>query len=192
MADYYAVSGVLVKRHVNEVGSVWFRMIADPATVNAIITSGASIIEVNTAFNPPAREAGVSKLAYTQIAADFASICGVKYQIVELTILVAGRVRVLLERHALRAYVAIQLASALVTSEALQTTSLSALTFLAPGGRLLIAAQAEGLAIDNPSTYPLSQRLFRKLKSLVARSVGMIFNRSAMKCLQSKQFWPYN
>ena len=51
MADYYADSSVLVKRHVNEIGSGWFRAIADPAVGNVIITSRVSIIEVYSAFN---------------------------------------------------------------------------------------------------------------------------------------------
>jgi predicted nucleic acid-binding protein len=51
MADYYADSSVLVKRHVNEIGSYWFRALADPATGKVIITSRVSIIEVYSAFN---------------------------------------------------------------------------------------------------------------------------------------------
>ena len=44
MADYYADSSVLVKRHVNEIGSGWFRALADPAARNVIITSRVSIV----------------------------------------------------------------------------------------------------------------------------------------------------
>jgi hypothetical protein len=38
MAGYYADSSVLVKRHVLEVGTAWFRGIADPASGNMIMT----------------------------------------------------------------------------------------------------------------------------------------------------------
>jgi predicted nucleic acid-binding protein len=109
MADYYADSSVLVKRHVNEIGSDWFRALADPASGNAIITLRVSIIEVYSAFNRRVREAGLSPVDYTQLATDFASIYGAEYQIVELTVAVADRARVLLENHALRAYDGIQL-----------------------------------------------------------------------------------
>lgn len=44
MADYYADSSVLVKRHVNEIGSDWFRALADRAAGNVIITSRVSIV----------------------------------------------------------------------------------------------------------------------------------------------------
>jgi hypothetical protein len=100
------------------------------------------------------REASLHPVDYAQLAADFASIFGAEYQIIELTVAVADRARVLLEHHALRAYDGIQLASALITSEALQVAGLSAPTFLAADDRLLIAARAEGLAIDNPNLHP--------------------------------------
>ena len=154
MADYYADSSVLVKRHVNEIGSGWFRALADSATGNVIITSRVSIIEVYGAFNRRAREARLSPLDYAQLAADFSSIYGVEYQIIELTVAVADRAREILEHHALRSYDSIQLASALITSDALQAAGLSAPIFLAADERLLNAARTEGLATDNPNIHP--------------------------------------
>ena len=56
MADHYAESSALVKRHVNEIRSGWFRALADPATGNVIITSRVSIIEAYSAFNRRVRE----------------------------------------------------------------------------------------------------------------------------------------
>jgi hypothetical protein len=46
MADYYADSSVLVKRHVREAGTDWFMALADPATGNTIITAHLSVVEV--------------------------------------------------------------------------------------------------------------------------------------------------
>jgi uncharacterized protein len=154
MADYYADSSVLVKRHVNETGSGWFRALADPATGNVILTSRVSVIEVYSAFNRRVREARLSRVDYAQLAADFASIYGAEYQIIELTVAITDRARVLLEQHALRAYDAIQLASALITREVLQAAGLRAPVFLAADDCLLNAARSEGLAIDNPNVYP--------------------------------------
>jgi hypothetical protein len=53
MADYYADSSVPVKRHVNEVGSGWFRALADPAADNVTITTRLSNIELYSAFDEP-------------------------------------------------------------------------------------------------------------------------------------------
>jgi predicted nucleic acid-binding protein len=86
--------------------------------------------------------------------ADFDAICATEYQLVELTSSVVEQARLLLEHHPLRAYDAVQLASALVAQHALQSVNLLPLTFLSADDRLLVVAQAEGLVTDNPNTHP--------------------------------------
>jgi hypothetical protein len=94
-----------------------------------------------------------SSAMYAQIIADFEALCTGQYAIVEFNSIVAAQARQLLERHALRASDAIQLASALLINEALVAASLTALTFLAADDRLLAAALTEGLTTDNPNTH---------------------------------------
>src|SRR5215469_8479071 len=154
MGEYYADSSVLVKRHVQEIGSDWFRALADPTAANSIIISRLGITEVFSAFRRRMREASLDPADYTQLAADFARVCSTEYQIVELTVAVTNVARALLERHALRAFDALQLASAQTANEVLLATGLPALTFLAADAHLLQAAQAEGLATDNPNNHP--------------------------------------
>jgi predicted nucleic acid-binding protein len=60
----------------------------------------------------------------------------------------------LLERYALRAYDAIQLASALIANQALVAAGLGMATFLSADQRLLQAAAAEGLNTDDPNQHP--------------------------------------
>jgi predicted nucleic acid-binding protein len=57
-------------------------------------------------------------------------------------------------RHPLRAYDAIQLASALGIYPSFEHAAFTSLTFLAADDRLLAIAQAEGLHTDNPNHYP--------------------------------------
>jgi hypothetical protein len=76
------------------------------------------------------------------------------YQFVELTYPVVEQAKLLLARYALRAYDAVQLASAVLTQQTLQAIALPPLTFLAADDRLLDAAKAEGLVTDNPNLYP--------------------------------------
>jgi predicted nucleic acid-binding protein len=153
MADFYADSSVLVKRHINEVGSDWFRMLADPAAGNVIITARVSMVEVYSAFNRRLREANLDPADYTQLATDFSAVCLTEYELVELTSQVVERARLLLEYYPLRAYDAVQLASALMTDDVLQNANLPSLTFLTADDRLLNAAQAESLATDNPNLH---------------------------------------
>ena len=153
MADYYADSSVLVKRHVRETGTAWFQALADPVAGNVIITARVSLVEVYSALNRRLREAHLSLVDYAQIVTDFATVCAAEYQLVELTTSVVERSRLLLEHHPLRAYDAIQLASALQANEALQTANLPPLIFLAADTRLLAAAQTENLTADNPNDH---------------------------------------
>jgi len=51
MAYYYADSSALVKRHVREAGTDWFRTLAETASGNVFITARLSLIEVYSALN---------------------------------------------------------------------------------------------------------------------------------------------
>ncbi len=154
MADYYADSSALVKRHIYETGTAWMQALADPASGNVLLTARMSMVEVYSALNRRLREAHLSLADYVQLATDFATFCATEYQLVELTAPVVDRSRLLLEHHPLRAYDAVQLASALQANDALQAANLPPLTFLAADVQLLTAAQAEGLTTDNPNDHP--------------------------------------
>ncbi len=153
MADYYVDSSALVKRHVHEMGTAWLQGLCIPTTGNVIITARISMVEVYSALNRRQRETHLNATDYADIVVDFSTICMTEYQLVELTAPVVERARSLLERHSLRAYDAVQLASALIAQDTLLSAGLPPLTFLAADDRLLVAAQAEGLATDNPNAH---------------------------------------
>ena len=153
MADYYADSSALVKRHVFESGSGWFQILTDPGTGHAIITARLSMAEVYSALNRRRREATLPTADYARIVTDFDALCVTQYTLVELTAPIVERARRLVEQHPLRAYDAVHLASALAVNESLMTAGLLALTFVSADQRLLQAAQLEGLATDNPNTH---------------------------------------
>ncbi len=154
MADFYADSSVLVKRHIAERGSTWFRTLADPATGNTIVTAQISIVEVVSAFNRRVREATLTRGDYTRVRADFDLLWSSEYRLVSMAPLVLERARDLVEQHPLRAYDAVQLAAGLTANDALLAAGLPALIFLAADTRLLNAATAEGLSVDDPNRYP--------------------------------------
>ncbi len=154
MTSYYVDSSVLVKRHILELGSAWFIALADPSANHRLISSRISIVEVASAFNRSRREGRVSDTDYSRLAADFAALCISEYRLLDLNDVVIERARQLLEQHPLRAYDAVQLASALSANEALVAAGQPALTFLAGDDRLLAAARSEGLATDTPNLHP--------------------------------------
>jgi predicted nucleic acid-binding protein len=76
--------------------------------------------------------------------------CQRDYIVTAIDIALIQRAEDLLERYPLRAYDAIQLASALESDDALPADPL---TFVSADQRLLTAASAEGLAIEDPNLH---------------------------------------
>ena len=77
-----------------------------------------------------------------------------EYEVVGLTDQVVKRAQDLLERQALRAFDAIQLASALESNDRLLAARLSPVTFASADARLLQAARDEGLMTMDPHSQP--------------------------------------
>lgn len=113
-----------------------------------------STVEVVSALNRRVREGTVVESGYPQLRDDFLALCRQQYQLVQATNPVLARARLLLERHALRSYDALQLSSALLTNDRVMMLGSPALTFLAADARLLAVAAIEGLTVDNPNNYP--------------------------------------
>jgi predicted nucleic acid-binding protein len=150
--DYYADSRALIKCYVNEVGSAWMRSMAE-SDDHVIITARISFVEVFSALNRRLREAKLNPKDYRALAGDVAASFANDYQVIELTTGITEGARRLLESHALRAYDAVQLASALYANEAVQSADLSSLVFLSTDERLTTAARAEGLTAENPNEH---------------------------------------
>ena len=154
MADYYADSSALVKRHIPEIGSTWLQALADRVAGTTIITARESMVEVYSALNRRIREATLDTVDYTHLVTDFNALCVTQYTLVELTAPIVERARLLLEHYPLRAYDAVHLATALIVNDALAAAGLPALTLLSADNRLLNAAQTERLVTDNPNAHP--------------------------------------
>src|SRR5258708_7392225 len=77
-----------------------------------------------------------------------------EYDMIELTDSLIQSAEDLLDRHPLRAYDAIQLASAQIANARLTAGGLAPLFFVSADTRLLTAATAEGLTVDDPNARP--------------------------------------
>ncbi len=150
MSDYYADSSVLVKRHVQEIGTEWAKSLLEN---NLIITAEMSIVEVYSALNRRVREGSITPEDYAHIMTDFSALCTITYKLVQLSSPIIERTKLLLERYPLRAYDAVQLASALVINDAFLKQKLPALIFLSADQRLLSVAHHEGLSTDDPNVH---------------------------------------
>lgn len=133
----YFDASALVKRYVREMGSVKVRRLLS-SDVSA--TSRLSAVEIASALMRRSREGAFAEAechrALAALSTDMSA-----WLVVELTPEIVTRAQALLQRHALRAGDAIQLASCLFLQEQVG----EAMTFVAFDERLAAAARREGV-----------------------------------------------
>ena len=151
---YYLDTSALVKRYVAEIGSDWIRALADPKASNLLLTARLTIVEARSALARRKREASINDEDHAFTVGMLANHVLTQYHFVELEAAVVSLAGELLDRQPLRAYDAVQLASALMINAALVASDLSGLIFLTADDRLLSVAQLEGLICDNPNLHP--------------------------------------
>ena len=151
MVNYYLDTSAMLKQYVDEPGSVWLR--AQVSSATSLVSSQLLVVEAVSAFNRRVREGSLSSTEYQRVCDVFREDCRTVYQIVPPTTAIVDLACVLLERHPLRGYDAMHLATALTVQQALQRRDLPALTFLCADDRLNAAATAEDLAVDNPNNH---------------------------------------
>lgn len=153
MNVFYADSSVLVKRHIQERGSAWVQTLVLAENENVLVTAQISTVEIFSALNRRCREGSLMRADYIRIADDFSAVCESEYKIIVLANDVIAESQRLLETYPLRAYDAVQLASAVVAQQVFERGGALKLIFLSADERLLDAAKAEGLAVDNPNWH---------------------------------------
>jgi len=154
VSHYYLDASALVKRYVDEVGSDWLRTMIASDQPSLVFTSRITIVEVISAFARRAREGSLSSEELAIARDAFRGDCLNEYQIMPPTMTVIDLACSLLERHPLRAYDAIHLATALGAQQFLVAQGYPVLTFLSADDRLNDAATAVGLAVNNPNHHP--------------------------------------
>ena len=127
MAAYFLDSSAVMKRYVQETGTVWVRALTASGTGNFFYL------------------ARIAVAALRQFRRDF----GQDYRVVEITIALLQRAAQLADTHALRGYDAVQLAVALDVHARDQ-----ALVLVSADAELNAAATAEELRVKDPNTHP--------------------------------------
>lgn len=110
---YFLDSSAVVKRYVNEIGSAWIRTISDPSTGNKLIISRITWVEVLSAFARLQREGNLAVTDIAVVSRAFRYGMDTQYQLVELNQTLIETAGHLVQKHPLRAYDSVQLASAL-------------------------------------------------------------------------------
>jgi predicted nucleic acid-binding protein len=152
MVNYYLDTSAMFKCYMDEYGSDWLR--AQISRASMLIVSQLLVVEITSALNRRVRENTLTMGDYQRMRDIVFDDCRTVYQTIALTEPVVSLACELMERHPLRGYDAIHLATALVAHHSLRARDLPGLTFLCADDRLVAAAAAEGLAVDNPNNHP--------------------------------------
>ena len=155
MSHYYVDSSALAKRYLTEVGSIWLQSLVDPQNDNVIITAAITRVEVASAL--AARHRASKGLTIDERDGAVSLLiqhCHDEYLMIPVGAEILDLALTLTQNHRLRAYDAIQLATALIANAQLLSADLPALTFIAADTDLLTASRDEGLEIDNPNDQP--------------------------------------
>jgi len=148
---YFLDSSALAKRYVTEKGSNWIRTITDNDVENIIVVARIAWVEVISGLSRLKRESKISENELKETIEIFQRDWETHYQIIEIDKVVVEKAAQLVQKYPIRAYDSIQLASALKLDPNLGDSEPNTYIFVAGDIRLLTAAQAENLDIDNPN-----------------------------------------
>ena len=156
MSGYFLDTSALVKRQARERGHVWVRSLRDRRVGHTIAVSEVALVEVVASFCRMARETPprLSIADRDRFIQRFQQQVRRGYIVVQINRAVLVRAAVLCRVHPLRAYDAVQLASALAQREDDLAVGQPASTFVCADVNLLSVAQAEGLTTENPNGHP--------------------------------------
>lgn len=147
---YFFDASALVKRYIIEIGSEWVQEITDPQTGSKIVVARISWVELLSAFSRLRREGRLQEATLQNGISTLSRHFRSEYQVGELTIPITEMAGELLQRNPLRAYDAVQLATALEIHPKLSSIEAASYNFVSADRRLLTIAQAEGLSVLDP------------------------------------------
>ncbi len=150
---FYLDASAMVKRYLAEIGSAWVESLCSDETAHAIAIAHIGVVEVAAAFAAKRRGNNVTANEYETALVDLLRDAQVRYRLVIANPTLVDLAIQLTRRRKLRGYDAVHLACALAVNKPLVEHGLSPLTFIAADGDLLAAAEAEGLAVDNPNNH---------------------------------------
>jgi predicted nucleic acid-binding protein len=148
MSVFFFDSSALAKRYLTETGSGWIGGLTAPAAGYVILVAELARVEVAAAMAARYRSGAITLDERDALVALLLRHFAVEYQVVGLDPATVSRAVTLTQQHRLRAYDAVQLATALAAA-----ALLPGLAFVAADNDLLDSAHAEGLAVENPNVH---------------------------------------
>jgi predicted nucleic acid-binding protein len=154
MAIYFLDASALAKCYLTERGSAWMRGITDPAAGNDCWICAVSGVEVLGALYRRVRTGAIALAQARQMDGQFCNDMSAHLQMIEPIPVVIHDAMRLISTHPLRAYDAVQLATALYLRSQNIAAGMAAPVFVVSDHDLIRAAAAEGLSTDDPNLHP--------------------------------------
>lgn len=153
MRIYYFDASAFAKHYLREPGNRWVDETLNRAAQDRFVSSELTGVEVICAIARAEREKRIGLALRNSLAARAIEETRNTLRLTRVSRQILSQASQLALRHALRAYDAIHLATALqILSEALPS-GLPAPIFVSADENLLAAARAEGLAAENPNAH---------------------------------------
>jgi uncharacterized protein len=154
VTTYYADSSALVKRYVNEAGSIWIQAICDPSASHVIALAHVGLVEIAAALAVKHRQGALPNPIRDNLLRDLQRDSRDQYWLIDIGQQIVVHAIDLTRQRKLRGYDAVHLACALFLRGTLLDQGLPAPILLSADRELLDAAQIEGLLTDNPNAHP--------------------------------------
>jgi predicted nucleic acid-binding protein len=152
-AAYFVDSSALVKRYVIETGTAWVRRLTRRSPSTVIYIARITAVEVTSAVARRRKDRTLTSRKASSILHRFRQHLAGRYTIIEIMPALADAAMLLANTHCLRAYDAMQLAVALNINQKEQDGGFAPLTLISADQALNVAAQAEGLTVDDPNSH---------------------------------------
>jgi predicted nucleic acid-binding protein len=157
MGTYYFDSSAMAKHYISERGSEWVSSLIeakmDEKPQNLIVIAEIGEVEVAAALGKRRRMKEISVTQQSMSLATFLRHCAQWYHVVQMDSMIIKLAIDLTQRHPLRGYDAVHLATAITFNRALVENGLPPLTFISADDVLCKAAKGEGLFVENPNDY---------------------------------------
>jgi predicted nucleic acid-binding protein len=153
MAVYYLDTSALVKRYAQERGTAWILGLTEVTAEHDLYTVRVTGPEMIAALFRKARAGEIPPDEASRLAENFRADWRGQYQIVEVTAHLADKAMALAEKHGLRGYDAVHLASAVALQQVREGMELPSLIFVSADAQQREAAAVEGFPVEDPNEY---------------------------------------
>lgn len=154
MSAFYLESSALVKRYSTEKGSKFIIKLMQPSVGNRLYSVKITEVEVCAALTRKRKGLTMTATGATKSIVRFRRNFAARFVKSDVSDLILNEAIRLTDLYTLRGYDAVQFAAAIETNNERVSRGLSPLTFVSADAELNIAAQAEGLIVENPNNYP--------------------------------------